>query len=242
MGKYEDLKVEYARLEEKAAQLQKQVDTLSKEKAKVEQDLLKLTSSAALTNKELEDLRRKMREGTNDALGTAMELEKVRKDYDSVNSRIKDLTAGGSGILVELGDVLKNMKEKIARAKHNVRMVLPRLTNFDQHKFMIVLEKLPSTVVVNIAASIDATTSTTLIASLQEKRIQLTNYPAANEYGLIVDGEECVVALVDTMYPEKVRGGVYTNIVGLTSLFMDAIQVAFVKGTRVPLVHRAIAV
>ncbi len=57
-----------------------------------------------------------------------------------------------------------------------------------------------------------------------------------------MDGEECVIALIDPKDPDEVRGGMFTNIVGLTSLFKDAIQVAFVKGAKVPLVQRAIQV
>ena len=242
MGKYEDLKVEYARLEEKVAHLQKQVEQLSSEKAKVEQELLKVSTSAALANKELEDLRKKMRESTNDALGTVMELERVRKEYNELIARVKDLTTGGSGILTDLGEVIKIIKEKISRAKHNVRLVLPRLTDFDQHKFLAVFEKLPPVVVTHVAAAVDTNTPLPLIASLQEKHIQVTNYQALNEYAVVVDGEECVIALVDPKNPEKVLGGLYTNLIGLTSLLVDAIQVAFVKGTKVPPVHRPLVI
>src|SRR4030042_2754161 len=109
MGKYEDLKVEYARLEEKCIQLQKQLDLLTTAKAKLEQDLLKQTTSGALLAKELEDLRKKNRESSDDALGTSMELEKVREnlknkeqELNAINTRIKGLTSGGSGILTNV--------------------------------------------------------------------------------------------------------------------------------------------
>ncbi len=233
MGKFEVLKIEYARLEEKANQLQKQVDSLTKDKAKVEQDLMKQTTSAALLAREVEDMRRKMRESTNDALGTSMELEKVRDDLDAMRSRLNGLTTGGSGMLKDVEDVVRVMKEKMQRARHNVRIVLPRLTDFERHGLMSAIEKIPPLIVINLATSLDPSAQANLITNMQEKHIQLTNFSGENEYGLIIDGEECVIGLVDPKNPDKFLGGMFTNIVGLTTLFMDAIQVAFVKGMKV---------
>ncbi len=247
MGKYEDLKIEHARLEEKTNQLQNQVDSLMREKQKLEQNLMKLTANGALLAKELEDLHKKLREGTNDALGTSMELEKVREvlkkreqELDATNRRIKELSTGGSGILADLTEVARIMREKIQHAKHNVRIVVPRLNDLERHGFLGILESLPSLVVINVSTSVDPDAQAMLVAGLQEKRIQLIKYTAENEYGLVVDGEECVIALVDAKNPDVIIGGLFTNIIGLTSLFMDAIQVAFVKGTKVPLVHKMI--
>jgi hypothetical protein len=132
------------------------------------------------------------------------------------------------------------MKEKLAAGVHNIRIVVPTLADFDQLGFAALLPKLPPKVQVNVAADFDLEKDKELVIQLQQQRVTLTRYPAKNEFALNVDNAACVIGIVSKDDPTTLLGGMFTNVEGLISLFIDAIQTAWVKGFKVPIIQPSV--
>ncbi len=193
-------------------------------------------TKAQSLEKDLQDVRRKMRETGDGLLGSSMEIESLKEklkereqELKKINERVLSLTTGNTGVIMEMADLVKIMKEKFVQGKRNVRVVLPNITDFEQ--FIPLLEKLPTQAVVNLAASMDAATQEDLINSLREKKVLLTNFQE-NMYGLNVDGSLVILTLVATDNPKKILAGFYTDIEAAVPIFKDAIQKAWVKGVK----------
>ncbi|HMF33044.1 MAG TPA: hypothetical protein VKK79_16590 [Candidatus Lokiarchaeia archaeon] len=253
MGRYEDLLLQYDQLKrdyeaakEENAALVAEKDLLEKDivaRLTNIQDQLKLTQEK---DAEINDLKKKMRESGAGLLGSTMEIEALQdkikqkeQELADLGARVEGLVTGGTGILGQLDDCVTIMKEKVAAGKHNIRMVVPTLTDFDQLGFTSLLSKLPPKAVVNLAADFDLEKDKDLVRSLQQQRVVLTRSPAKNEYAVSVDNAVCVIGIVDKKDPATLLGGMFTNVEGLISLFVDAIQTAWVKGFKVPIIQSA---
>ncbi len=216
-----------------------QKDSLYAEKENLLKAKLAAETKAQNLEKEMQDLRRKMRETGDGLLGSSMEIEalkeklkKSEQETQKVQERVESLTTGNTGILMELPDLVKVMTQKFSRGKRNVRVVLPNIKDFERHGFIPLLEKLPPNAAVYVAAAMDPATQEELINTLRDKKVQLTNYQDGNMYGLNVDGSLCLLTLVEADNPDKVLAGFYTDIEGAVPIFKDAIQKAWVKGTK----------
>ncbi len=201
----------------------------------------KLTAEtkAQTLEKEVQELRRKMRESGDGLLGSSMEIETLKEkmkqkdqDMQKIQERMASLTTGNTGVIMEMPDLVKIMKEKFLAGKRNVRVVMPSIKDFERHGFIPLLEKLPSQAVVNLAATMDGRTQEDLINTLRDKKVLLTNFQEGNMYGLNVDGALCLVTLVASDDPDKIFAGFYTDIEAAVPLFKDAIQKAWVKGIK----------
>jgi hypothetical protein len=262
MGKYEDLLLQHNKLEKDYQVAQAEIVRLNAERETIEKDIAsrlenevisRLTSIqedlnlSAKKDAEITDLRKKMREDGAGLLGTTMELDALKdklKDKEqelaALSEKISGLTTGGTGILGQLDDCVQIMKQKMAVGKHNIRIVVPSLTDFDQLGFAELLPKLPPKVQVNIAADFDLEKDKELVVQLQQQRVTLTRYPSKNEFALNVDNAACVIGIVSKDDPTTLMGGMFTNVEGLISLFVDAIQTAWVKGFKVPIIQPSV--
>ena len=190
--------------------------------------------------KEIQDLRRKMRESGDGLLGSSMEIENLKEklkqkeqEIQKMNERLLSLTTGNTGIIMEMPDLIRIMQDKFLKGKRNVRIVVPNISDFERHGFIPLLDKLPPQAAVYVAAAIDPTTQEGLINTLRDKKVQLQNFQDGNMYGLNVDGALCLLSIVAEDDPNKILAGFYTDIEAAVPIFKDAIQKAWVKGTKI---------
>lgn len=224
---------------EKAEKDLAQKDSFYAEKETLLKAKITAETKAQNLEKEIQDLRRKMRETGDGLLGSSMEIEtlkeklkKSEQEIQKINERVLSLTTGNTGIIMEMADLVKIMKEKFLQGKRNVRVVMPNIKDFDRHGFIPLLEKLSPQAMVYIAAAMDPAANEELINSLRDKKVQLVNFQEGNMYGLNVDGALCLLTLVGNDAPDKILAGFYTDIEAAVPIFKDAIQKAWVKGTK----------
>ncbi len=224
---------------EKAEKDLAQKDSFYAEKETLLKAKITAETKAQNLEKEIQDLRRKMRETGDGLLGSSMEIEtlkeklkKSEQEIQKINERVLSLTTGNTGIIMEMADLVKIMKEKFLQGKRNVRVVMPNIKDFDRHGFIPLLEKLSPQAMVYVAAAMDPAANEELINSLRDKKVQLVNFQEGNMYGLNVDGALCLLTLVGNDAPDKILAGFYTDIEAAVPIFKDAIQKAWVKGTK----------
>jgi predicted nucleic acid-binding Zn-ribbon protein len=214
-------------------------DAQGKERENILKAKITAETKAQNLEKEIQELRRKMRESGDGLLGSSMEIESLKdklkqreQEIQKIQDRMFSLTTGNTGVIMEVADVVKIMKEKLARGKRNVRVVVPNLKDFERHGFIPLLEKMPPQAVVYVAAAIDSAGEEELVNNLRDKKVQLVNFQERNMYGLNVDGATCLLALVSPDNPDNILAGFYTDIEAAVPVFKDAIQKAWVKGTK----------
>ena len=214
-------------------------DAQGKERENILKAKFTAETKAQNLEKEIQDLHRKMRESGDGLLGSSMEIESLKdklkqreQEIQKIQDRVLSLTTGNTGVIMEVADLVKIMKEKFARGKRNVRVVVPNLKDFERHGFIPLLDKMPPQAVVYLAAAISSAEEEELVDTLRDKKVQLVNFQERNIYGLNVDGAMCLLALVSPDNPDGILAGFYTDIEAAVPVFKDAIQKAWVKGTK----------
>jgi hypothetical protein len=156
------------------------------------------------------------------------ELEEKIETLKKLEEKVAKVAGGATGIIVDINSTIDYIKERIADANRSLRLVVPNLAFLERFKLIELIEHLPDSCAVNIAAAFDLTNEGSFIDKWKNRHINLTLYPERNLLGIAVNGTDLLLSFISG----DVVSGFYTNIADLVTLFNQAIMHPFMKGKK----------